>query len=214
MNPITEQQLSDAMGISSEAAALWLPHVHTALSMCKCSTPETVAMWIAQVGHESGGLSRLVESLNYSIDALLTKFGRHRISEVDARAFGRSGSRPADQRQIAMRIYGGEWGLKNLGNRPGTDDAAKYIARGPIGVTGRANYTMCGIAIAIDLERDPSALELRSTGAASTAWYWGKHRLTQYGGDVVAVTRAINGGMNGLEDRRHRYDKALSVLAG
>jgi len=72
---------------------------------------------------------------------------------------------------------------------------------------------LCGIAIGIDLERDPSALELRSTGAASTAWYWGKHRLTQYGGDVVAVTRAINGGMNGLEDRRHRYDKALSVLS-
>lgn len=214
MNPLTEQQLSDAMGISSDAAALWLPHVRTALTLCRCSTPEHVAMWIAQVGHESSGLTRLVESLNYSIDALLTKFGRHRISEVDARAFGRSGSRPADQRQIALRIYGGEWGLKNLGNRPGTDDAAKYIARGPIGVTGRANYLMCGIAIAIDLECDPSALELRSTGAASTAWYWGKHRLTGYNGDVLSVTRKINGGTNGIEDRQRRYDKALSVLAG
>lgn len=214
MNPLTEQRLADAMGISSEASAMWLPHVQTALTLCKCDTPETVAMWIAQVGEESGSLSRLRESLNYSVDALLTKFGRHRISEEDARKYGRSGSRPANQREIAMRIYGGEWGLRNLGNRPGTDDAAEFVGRGPIQVTGRANYIMCGIAIGIDLERDPSALELRSTGAASTAWYWGKHRLAQYGGDVVAVTRAINGGTNGLAERKARYAKAISVLAG
>ena len=213
MKPLTEQRLSDAMGITESAAGLWVAHVNSALSLCGCSTAEHMAMWIAQVGHESEGLTKLRESLNYSVDALLTKFGRHRIREEDARAFGRiDGKRPANQREIAMRIYGGGWGLDNLGNRPGTDDPIRYIGHGPIQVTGRAYHIACGQAIGVDLESEPSLLELRSTGAASTAWYWRKHKLTGYNGDVLAVTRRINGGTNGIEDRQRRYQRALSVL--
>lgn len=208
MKPLTEQRLADAMGISSEASAMWLPHVQTALALCKCSTAEHVAMWIAQVGHESANLSRMVESLNYSPEGLMATWP-NRYGPSLARSHGRVGNRAADQKAIALNVYGGR-----LGNIPGTDDGWTYRGRGPIQVTGRANYRECGIAVGIDLERDPSALELRSTGAASTAWYWGKHKLTQYGGDVVAVTRAINGGMNGLAERRARYAKAISVLAG
>lgn len=214
MKPLSPQRLADAMGIGQASAELWVSHVNTALGMCGCSTVEHVAQWIAQVGEESDGLARMRESLNYKVDALLTKFGRHRISEADARAFGRDGNRPANQREIAMRIYGGEWGLKHLGNRPGTDDAWRNIGHGPIQVTGRANLLACGAFLGLDLVSDPTQLELRATGAASTAWFWNKHKLTQYGGDVEKVTRAINGGLNGLADRQARYDKALSVLAG
>lgn len=214
MKPISEQRLADAMSITESAAGLWVAHVNSALSLCGCSTAEHVAMWIAQVGHESEGLTKLRESLNYSVDALLTKFGRHRISEEDARAFGRiDGKRPANQREIAMRIYGGAWGLKELGNRPGTDDPWRYIAHGPIGVTGLANHIACGRAIGADLETDPSLLELRATGAASTAWFWRTRKLAAMGGDVERVTRAINGGTNGIDDRQRRYQRALSVLA-
>ncbi len=208
MKPLTPQRLADAMGISSEASAMWLPHVQTALSLCKCSTAEHVAMWIAQVGHESAGLTRMVESLNYSPEGLLATWP-NRYGPSLARSHGRVGNRAADQKAIALNVYGGR-----LGNIPGTDDGWAFRGRGPIQVTGRANYIECGKAIGIDLERDPSALELRSTGAASTAWYWGKHRLTGYNGDVLSVTRKINGGTNGLTDRQARYVKALSVLAG
>jgi len=202
------------MGIGQASAELWVSHVNTALTLCGCTTPEHVAQWIAQVREESAGLSRLRESLDYSVDALLSKFGRHRISEADARAFGREGKRPANQREIAMRIYGGEWGLKNLGNRIGTTDPWDRIGRGLPQVTGLANYIECGKVIGVDLMRDPSALELRSTGAAATKWVWDKHDLTRYGGNVEAVTRKINGGANGLAKRQAWYDKALSVLAG
>ena len=213
MKPLTADRLADAMSITQDAAGLWVAHVDSALSLCGCSTAEHVAMWIAQVGHESDGLRRLRESLDYSVDALLAKFGRHRISEEDARAFGRiDGKRPANQREIAMRLYGGAWGLEHLGNRPGTDDPIRYIGHGPIQVTGRANYRECGQAIGVDLESEPSLLELRSTAAASTAWYWRKHKLTGYNGDVLRVTRLINGGTNGLTDRQTRYERALSVL--
>lgn len=203
---ISASKLSQAMGIGEEAAALWANHVNTALTLCGCKTPEHVAMWIAQVGHESAGLTRMVESLNYSPEGLLATWP-NRYGPSLARSHGRVGDRPADQKAIALNVYG-----DRLGNRPGTDDGWMYRGRGPIQVTGRANYRECGIAIGVDLEQDPGALELRSTGAASTAWYWKKHKLTGYNGDVLAVTRRINGGTNGIQDRESRYAKAIAVL--
>ena len=206
MKPLTPQRLADAMGIGLASAELWVAHVNTALGMCGCSTVEHVAMWIAQVGHESAGLTCMVESLNYSPEGLIATWPS-RYGPSLARSHGRAGERPADQRAIAINVYG-----DRLGNRPGTEDGWVYRGRGPIQVTGRANYRECGAAIGIDLEQDPSALELRSTGAASTAWYWRKHRLTGLNGDVLRVTRLINGGTNGLTDRQTRYERALSVL--
>lgn len=95
---------------------------------------------------ETGGRMQPVrESLNYSVDALLTKFGRHRISEADARRYGRSGSRPANQQAIANIIYGGEWGRKNLGNTQ-PDDGWRYRGGGLAQITGRANFTKFGLA--------------------------------------------------------------------
>lgn len=214
MKPLTATRLADAMGIGLASSELWVSHVNTALGMCGCSTPEQVAMWIAQVREESAGLSRLRESLDYSVDALLTKFGRHRISEEDARKYGRTASRPANQPAIADCLYGGEWGLKYLGNRHGTDDARRNIGHGPIQITGRANLLACGAFLGLDLVSDPSQLELRATGAASTAWFWDKHKLTQYGGDVATVTKKITGGDHGLSKRQAWYDKALAVLSG
>ena len=214
MKPLSPQRLADAMGIGLASAELWVAHVNTALGMCGCSTPEQVAMWIAQVREESAGLSRLRESLDYSVDALLTKFGRHRISEEDARKYGRTASRPANQPAIADCLYGGEWGLKHLGNRPGTDDARRNIGHGPIQITGRANLLACGAFLGLDLVSDPTQLELRATGAASTAWFWNKHKLAQYGGDVARVTLAITGGANGLSKRQGWHAKALAVLSG
>ncbi len=207
MKPLTEQRLADAMGITESAAGLWVSHVNSALSLCGCSTAEHVAMWIAQVGHESAGLTRLVESLNYTPDGLMATWPT-RYTRARAIEHGRTQDKAADQRAIAIHVYG-----DRLGNRQGTDDGWRYRGRGPIQVTGRANYRECGQTIGADLEAEPSLLELRSTGAASTAWFWRKHKLTGYNGDVLAVTRRINGGTNGIDDRQRRYQRALSVLA-
>jgi putative chitinase len=99
-----------------------------------------------------------------------------------------------------------------MGNRPGTDDGWTYRGRGPIQVTGRANYRECGESIGVDLLAAPELLAERATGCMSTAWYWRKHKLAALGGDVRAVTLKINGGDNGLDDRRRRYVNALEAL--
>ena len=206
MKPLTPERLADAMRIELAAAGLWVTHVNSALSLCGCSTAEHVAMWVAQVGHESAGLTRLVESLNYTPDGLMATWPT-RYTHARAIEHGRTADKAADQRAIAIHVYG-----DRLGNRQNTLDGWTYRGRGPIQVTGRANYRECGQTIGADLESEPSLLELRSTGAASTAWYWRKHRLTGFGGDVLSVTRRINGGTKGLEDRQRRYDIAIAVL--
>ena len=208
MKPLTPQRLADAMGIGLASAELWVSHVNSALGMCGCTTVEHVAQWIAQIGHESGGMSRLVESLNYTPEGLRATWPA-RFDEATAKWCGRSADKAADQRVIANIAYG-----DRLGNLPNSDDGWRFRGRGLIQVTGRANYRECGQAIGADLEQEPSLLEMRGTAAASTAWYWRKHRLTGFNGDVLAVTRKINGGLNGLADRQARYDKALSVLGG
>jgi putative chitinase len=207
MKPLTADRLAQAMRISGESAALWVQHVNTALDMCGCTTVEHVAQWIAQVGHESSGLTRMVESLNYTAEGLCSTWPS-RFTPARAALLGRTDSKPADQQAIAAIVYG-----DRLGNtHPG--DGWRYRGRGPIQVTGLANYRECGAVIGVDIAAEPTLLETRKTGAASTAWYWRKHRLTQYNGDVLRVTRLINGGTNGLADRRARYDRALSVLQG
>ena len=207
MKPLTPARLADAMGIGQASAELWVSHVNTALGMCGCTTPEHVAQWIAQIGHESGGMSRLVESLNYSVDGLM-KTWPSRFTLGLANLHARMGSEPADQQAIAEIAYGGRMGNVHPG------DGYRFRGRGLIQVTGRANYRECGMAIGHDLEQEPSLLEMRGTAAASTAWYWRKHRLTGLNGDVLRVTRLINGGTHGLADRKARYDKALAVLSG
>lgn len=207
--------LADAMrGMMQESAVLWVDHVNEALAECRCKTPEQVAQWIAHVGHESRGLTKLVESLDYSVEGLLSTFKRHRISEADARKYGRDGKRPANQPAIADCIYGGQWGLENLGNRPGTSDAFDLRGRGPMGVTGRNNFELCSRAIDVDLLSDPSLLEMRGIGCRSTVWFWRRHNLAGHNGAVETVCRLINGGTNGLADRLSRYQRAISVLTG
>src|SRR5690606_35461176 len=73
------------------------------------NTPQRIGQFLANVSHETGGFTQLSESLNYSVDGLLKTFGRHRISDADARRLGRAPGRPADQRGIANKIYDGDW---------------------------------------------------------------------------------------------------------
>jgi putative chitinase len=98
-----------------------------------------LAHFLGQVHHETGGFTSGRENLNYTVNSLLTSFGRHRISEQDARRFGRGTEKPADQVAIANAIYGGDWGRKNLGNTQ-PNDGWLYRGNGSIQLTGRANH--------------------------------------------------------------------------
>ena len=133
------QQFQKAAGLSAGLASRWFPHIDAALKEFGIASPTDVAMFIAQVGHESGSFSTLVESLNYAADRLVPLFGPRRITEQQAAALGRTKTQPANQQAIANLIYGGDWGKRSLGNQaPG--DGWKYRGRGLKQITGLANY--------------------------------------------------------------------------
>lgn len=103
----------------------------------------------------------------------------------------------------------------DLGNKePG--DGVRFLGRGPIQITGRANYRACGRALGLDLERDPGQLELPTVGARAAAWFWDSRGLNELAdaGKFDVITRRINGGLNGYDDRVKRLVRAREALSG
>ena len=210
----TAQQLQAMTGCTKDRAVLFLPFLQGAMKAYEITSPRRIAGFLSQIAHESGRLEVLEENLNYSADALIKLFGRHRISEADARKYGRAPGQKANQEAIANLLYGGEWGRKNLGNvKPG--DGARFIGRGLKQLTGRANYDRCGSAIGEDLVTYPERLLLPVNAALSAGWFWSSNGLNAIAdrGDVRQMTKTINGGTLGLPERTALYGKALEVLA-
>lgn len=165
------------------------------------NTPLRLAHFFAQIDHESG-LKPVKENLNYSVKGLLDTFGRHRISEEQARSYGRSRTQRANQTMIANIVYGGTWGAKNLGNNQ-PEDGSRFIGRGFIQITGRSNYLVLSKDTKIDYIKNPDLLLTEADAMISALWFWSKNNLNRLADadDVRQVTRRINGGFNGLQHR-------------
>lgn len=182
---MTTAQLCAATGSTPERAQRWLPHIVNACGRFGINTPARLAAFLAQIGHESG-------RLRYSREIW--------------------GPTPAQARYE---------GRKDLGNvRPG--DGKRYLGRGLIQTTGRDNYaaTTAGLRAmgAPDFEASPELLELPEWAALSAAWYWhsrGLNALADQETDAafLAITKKINGGTNGLADRRTLWDAARRAFA-
>lgn len=208
---MNKSQFQEAADIGAELAARWFPHIDAAMNKYGITNPLDQAMFIAQMGNESGGFTKLVESLDYASGALVGVFGSHRITQQQADQYGRTDSHPANQEALANILYGGEWGKENLGNtEPG--DGWKFRGHGLKQITGRENHLKCGEALGLDLITNPELLLQDSNAAMSGGWFFVSRGCLKHTGDVVAVTRLINGGSIGLKDRQARYEKAKSVL--
>ncbi|MDH1318597.1 glycoside hydrolase family 19 protein [Enterobacter bugandensis] len=208
---MNQTQFQKAAGISAGLAARWFPQIDKVMREYGITAPLDQAMFIAQMGHESTGFTRLVENLNYAAENLVPKFGRHRITPQQAAALGRTATQSANQKAIANLVYGGEWGKKNLGNQV-AGDGWKYRGRGLKQITGLSNYRSCGQALKLDLVTQPELLEVDENAARSAAWFYASRGCLLHSGDVERVTLLINGGRNGLEQRRTLFNLAKSVL--
>jgi putative chitinase len=168
--------------------------------------------FLGQVNHETGGFISGRESLNYTVNALLTSFGRHRISESDARKFGRGSETPANQKAIANAIYGGEWGRKNLGNTE-PNDGFLFRGNGSIQLTGRANHQAFTNFI-----KDPEImlnpdLVMEKYYFESGKFFFDRNNLWRFcnkidNNSILTVSRAVNignpnstGTPKGMDDR-------------
>jgi len=208
---MNQSQFQKAARISVGLAARWFPHIDAAMKEYGITAPLDQAMFIAQMGHESAGFTRVVENLNYAAESLVLTFGSHRITAQQAAALGRTATQPANQKAIANLVYGNEWGKKNLGNQV-AGDGWKYRGRGLKQITGLSNYRSCGLALKLDLVTHPELLEQDSYAARSAAWFYASRGCLLHSGDVERVTLIINGGRNGLDKRRILFNLAKSVL--
>ena len=197
---ITEQHLS-AAGVKNPGE--WLAAVQSACTEFQINTPKQIAAFIAQTAHESAGYTRLTENLNYSAEALMRVWPKRFPTKTVADAFARK------PELIANQVYS-----SRMGNGPvQSGDGWKFIGRGLKQLTGRDNYTRCGNALGFKLVESPELL-LRPVGASRSAgWFW---RVNDCGpladaGEFEKLTKRINGGLIGLEDRKARYDRVLAV---
>ena len=200
--PITAQQLLQILPNAGQVAGVFVPVLNTAMSRYQIVGVKRIAAFVAQVSHESGHLTRLVENLNYSADALRRNWPSRFNVEL-ASAVARK------PEQIANIAYGNRMG----NSAPG--DGWKYRGRGLIQITGKNNYRACGEALGLDLIAQPELLEKPQHACMSAAWYWATNGLNTLAdkGDFTGVTQRINGGQTGAADRQALYARALKVLA-
>ncbi len=202
---------AEAMGAKPEKARA----IVAACARFDIDNPLEQAHLLAQFAHETGGFTTFVENLNYRADKLRAIFGLARISALQAQQYGRTPTQKADQVAIANIVYGGEWGKRNLGNtQPG--DGWKFRGSGDIQITGRDNYTRCSRAVYGDdrLVSDPGIARTNEGGSLCGAWFWATNKcgVPARRNDIRGVTRIINRGMAGLDDRIAKLAKAVRVM--
>lgn len=207
---MNKSQFQKAAGISAGLAARWFPHIDAAMKEFGITTPLDQAMFIAQCGHESTSFTQLVEGFNYSVAGLAGFVKAKRITQDQANSLGRKSSEkvlPLErQKAIANLVYSNRYGNKSAG------DGWKYRGRGLKQITFLDNYLRCGTALKLDLVSNPELLEKDINAARSAAWFYSSSGCLKYPGDLVRVTQIINGGQNGIDNRRARFLKAKSVL--
>lgn len=182
------------------------------------NTDDRWCAFLSQVGHECGGFTLFEESLNYSVDALISIFGRHRISIEDAKKYGRTSSQKADQEALANILYGGKWGAANLGNTQ-AGDGWKYRGLGPKQLTGRGNITKLTELTKIDFLSNPELLLEPANGIIAALHYWNSINPTGKSLNLIAdthddtlLTKRVNGGSLGLKERRNLRIRILRII--
>ena len=165
-------------------------------------TKEQVAMFLAQCGHESGGFTRFTENLNYSTDRLLTVFPKYFKSRADAEKVARN------PRAIANIVYANRMGNGDVNS----GDGYKYRGRGIIQLTGKTNYTKFTSYIGEpDKLTNPDELNTIHYYVLMGVWFWKINQL-QTMNNIETVTKRINGGLNGLAERKQLYNKIRELL--
>jgi putative chitinase len=201
---ITKSLLVESHTCSDDMAEKWVDALNATCTRFEINTPERIAGFLSQVGHESGGLKFVVENLNYSAPALRTVFGKYFTDDSQANAYARQ------PEKIANKVYANRMG--NGDEKSG--DGYRYRGRGLIQLTGKDNYTAFGNACGINVIADPSIVESPNAAALSAGWFWNTRHLNSLADakDIVGMTKRINGGTNGLDDRQMRYAKIMDYF--
>jgi len=199
---LTQEQLAQIIP-GNPYVEHWYNALSQALPDYDINTPQRIAAFLAQCGHESGGFTAIKENLNYQA-ASLCRVWPHYFNA------GNSNDYAHNQEKIANRAY-----ANRMGNGPEeSGDGWKFCGRGLIQLTGRNNYQAFADSLQISIDDASEYLKTFEGCVQSACWFWEANNLNQYAdsGDLLTKTKRINGGTLGLDDRTDRYHKALEIL--
>lgn len=185
----------------------WYNALVAILPEYEIETPLRVAAFLAQCAHESGNFRFIKENLNYRWQSLRKVFPKYFPNDEIAQRYA---AMPNRQEAIANRIY-----ASRMGNGPEeSGDGFRYCGRGLIQLTGKNNYTNYAMSLEIDVEEAVEHLKTFEGCVQSAAWFWDENKLNQFADkkDIITLSKRINGGTIGLEDRIKHYNHALHVL--
>lgn len=208
---LTEDMLA-AMIPTNKKVGMWHKACVEIFPKYEIDTPERVAGFIAQCAHESNNFNSLEENLNYSEDALKRVFGRY---------FGTGGSKrnaaeyARNPTKIANYVYMDEFRKYKMGN-VNAGDGWLFRGRGLKQLTGRENYTKFGKTVGMTAEQAAEYVSTEKGAIESACWFWKNSKLNAIAdkGDIVKLTKKINGGDIGLADRTKRYNAAIEIMGG
>ena len=182
----------------------WYEAVSSILPEYEINTPQRVAAFLAQCAHESGGFVFLKENLNYKAPSLRKVFPKYFPDDATASAYANKPER------IANRVY-----ANRMGNGDeSSGDGWRYCGRGLIQLTGKDNYTFFAASLDIPVEEASEYLQTFEGAVQSACFFWEQNNLNKWAdsGDILTLTKRINGGTIGLEDRIKHYEHALHIF--
>jgi len=186
--------------------AEWVDALNETFDKFDISTPARQASFIGQCSHECGNFKTLSENLNYKAETLM-KLWKTRFPTIEiANEYARN------PKKIANKVY-----ANRMGNRDeASGDGYRFRGRGCIQLTGHANYFHAGQACGEDFVMNPDLVATPKYAAMTAGWFWNTHKLNQYADrtDFLMMTKKINGGTIGLDDRIRHINHALDILNG
>ena len=199
----TKQQLKEMIP-KNPYVDQWFEAISEILPEYEITTPQRVAAFLAQCAHESGGFVFLKENLNYKAASLRRVFPKYFPDDATAAQYAGKGE------MIANRVY-----ANRMGNGPEeSGDGFRYCGRGLIQLTGKNNYTFFAGSLDIPVDEASEYLQTFEGAVQSACFFWEQNKLNQWAdaGDILTLTKRINGGTIGLEDRIKHYEHALHIF--
>lgn len=218
---VTVQNIVSA-GVKQATAEKWVDAVAAACQEFGIKTPQRIAGFLSQCAHESGGFERLQENLNYSADGMAGIWPkRFAVMGPDGKPAKKEGKNQPNKFALALHrkpemianvVYS-----SRMGNGPTElGEGWKYRGRGLKQLTGKDNHRACSAGLGVDLVENPDLLLEPVYAARSAAWFWSTNNCNKFAdaGDIEGLTKKINGGLIGIDDRKKRYNACIRSFEG
>lgn len=184
----------------------WVEPLNETFERFGISTPKQQAAFIGQCSHECGNFTKLEEGLSYAADRLMKIWPRRFPNMEIAQRYARN------PKALANNVY-----ANRMGNRDeASGDGYRFRGRGCIQTTGHSAYFHAGQALGVDFVMQPDLVAMPKYAALTAGFFWDTHKLNAFADsqDYVTMTKRINGGTIGLDDRKAHIAHALTVLGG